>query len=703
MKIRSTPPFRHTTVSLLIAAATASLAAHGQELVLDPVVVSGSRVEHKSFDLPASVDVVDQSRIGAAQAKVNVSEALAAVPGITVLNRQNYAQDLQISSRGFGARSAFGVRGIKLITDGIPASTPDGQGQAATFNLDVAERIEVLRGPASALYGNNAGGVVQLFSRNPTGNAVNGSVSAGSYGNVKTDAGIEGVSGKLDYLLDASTFTTDGYRDHSAASRDQAFAKLRYRLDENSRITLVGNSLTQKNTQDPLGLDWQTANTTPRSVTSGAISFNTRKSIDHLQGGATYETRFGATQFQVSAYSGTRSVTQFQSIPKATQQASTKQSGGVIDFNRDFSGLSLRASRDLSLGGGTLTATAGLDLDKSSDDRKGYENFIGNTLGVQGALRRSETDEVNSVDPYVQAEWNKGPWQLSGGVRHSRVAFKVKDRFLSNGDDSGNVSYSKTTPSAGVLYRLSEATNIYASAARGFEAPTLNELFYSGTGGGFSYTLQAATSRHLETGVKTLIGDDTRINAALFRVDTDNELVVDVTSNGRSSYKNASKTLRQGVELGLDTAWRGGFSGRMALTAMSATYEEGFSSKVNGVTTAVPAGKKLPGIPQASFFGEVAWKNGDGLNAGVELVSQGRVYVEDTNNQPAAPGYTVVNLRVGMEQKQGAWQWQEYLRLNNAFDRRYIGSVIVGDGNGRYYEPAPGQNWLIGASVRYRY
>ncbi|GAB2180470.1 TonB-dependent receptor [Denitratisoma sp. agr-D3] len=698
---RFTP--RPSRLALLILSALAA-PAMAAEIELDPVIVTGTRSEHKSFDYAASIDVVNGERIDAAQAKVNLSEALAAVPGITVLNRQNYAQDLQISSRGFGARSAFGVRGIKLITDGIPASTPDGQGQAATFNLDTADRIEVLRGPGSVLYGNNAGGVVQLFSRTPgKDNALSANVSAGSFGSVKVDSNIEGHAGNVGYLLDASDFTTDGYRDHSAANRQQSYGKMLVPIGDDSLLTVVGSALKQNDTQDPQGLDWNTATTSPRSVTANTLLYNVRKSIDHQQVGATFERMLGSGTLVVSAYAGNREVTQYQSIPKATQ-ANAKQAGGVVAFDRDFTGVALRWTQKNDFAGGLLTTTAGLDIDRSSDDRKGYENFIdfggGNVVyGVKGALRRNETDTVLSTDPYIQTEWQRGEWLLSGGLRHSNVRFDVKDHFLSNGNDGGNVSYSQTTPSASALYRLTDRVNVYVSAGRGFEAPTFNELFYSGANGTFSFDLKAATSRHFEVGTKTLIGDNSRINLAVFQIDTDNEIVVAGSNGGRTSYKNAGRTSRTGAELSLDTTWSHGFSGKLALTAITATYEDSFT---NG-STVVAAGKKLPGVPNASLFSEIAWKGTQGLNAGVELIGQGKTYTEDTNQLGAAPGYTILNLRIGLEQKSGPWLVKEFFRINNLFDRRYIGSVIVGDSNKNYYEPAPGQNWLVGASIRYRY
>lgn len=691
--------FRPTPMVVMLASAFAAPMALAADIALDSVVVTGSRIEHSSFDLPVAVDVVDASRISGDQARVNASEALAAVPGITVQNRQNYAQDLQISSRGFGARSAFGVRGLRLVADGIPASMPDGQGQAATFNLDRAERIEVMRGPMSAVYGNHAGGVIQLFTPDGRGEpTIDGSFSAGSYGAWKADLGAQGEVGGIGYVLDASRFSTDGYRDHSSATRDQSMAKLTFKPTQDGKLTLTASSFRQT-ADDPQGLAWADWRSNPRSVAQAVLDYNTRKSIDHQQGGISYEHRFGEQLVQLSAYVGQRSTTQYQSIPK-TAQVNVKHSGGVIDFDRDFAGFSARWIGRFDLAGGRLTTTVGTDYEQSTDDRRGYENFIGTQLGVMGKLRRQEQDRVGSFDQYAQAEWAKGDWVLSGGVRHSRIAFRVNDSYLSNGNDGGAVSYDKTTPTLSALYRLTPAVNVYASAGRGFEAPTFNELFYSGTGGTFSYTLKPSTSTHYETGVKALVGDDTRIDAALFQIKTDDELVVDSAVGGRTSYRNGGKTTREGLEVSVDSRWQNNLSSRLAYTWLDARYDQAFTSSSGNVA----AGSRLPGIAEHSLFGELVWRHpASGFHAAVEGIVRGKVFVEDTNKQQAAPGYAIANVRVGYDQQVGKLKLRSFVRLDNVFDRQYVGSVIVGDSNGRYYESAPGRNWLAGISARYSF
>lgn len=703
------PPFR---LKLLAAVAASFVpAVHAADpgasstpiKSLDPVVVTGSLVDSKSFKVPAAINVLTRDQIAEGNARVNASEALVAVPGLVVQNRQNYAQDLQISSRGFGARSAFGVRGVKLIADGIPASMPDGQGQAATFNLDMAERIEVLRGPFSAIYGNHSGGVIQLFTREGQGApSVEANVLGGSNGTWKTDISAQGKQGSIAYVLDASRFHTDGFRDHSAATRDQALAKITTEPDADSRLTVVANSLRQKDTQDPLGAKWSTFQRDPRAgeidtsdtqtpKRTFAERYNTRKSIDHQQLGVTYKRRFTTDTLQMTAYAGNRQVIQYQAFSRFIQTP-TSHSGGVVDFDRDFAGIDTHWSAVRQVANGKLTTTIGIDYGRSTDDRQGYENFIGTQFGLKGNLRRDERDTVTSLDPYLQTEWQGALWGLTAGLRHSKIKVDVNDRFISNGNDSGSVNYSRTTPVLGLTYKATSAVNLYASAARGFETPTLNELFYSGTGSGFNFNLKPARSNHVEIGAKAFIGSDTRVDAAVFQVRTDDELVVDASSGGRTSYKNASKTRREGFELSVDTEWQHGLSSRMAVTALRAVYDTAFGS--------VAQGNKLPGVPRSSLYGELAWKGTSGFSAAVEALANSKVYVEDTNAQTPAPGYAVANLRFGAEQRVGLWRLKQFVRVNNLFDRSYVGSVIVGDAGQRYYEGAPGRNWLLGASAQ---
>nr|WP_244216328.1 TonB-dependent receptor [Pseudomonas dryadis] len=682
--------------------AGAAHAADGaNRVLLEPSVVSGSRSASQSFDLPFSVDGIDREQISDGQLGINASEVLTRVPGLVVQNRQNYAQDLQISSRGFGARSAFGVRGLKLIADGIPASTPDGQGQAATFNLDTAERIEVLRGPASTLYGSNAGGVIQLFSRDGEGRPRIGAETLfGSDGLTRNHLSAEGEAEGIGFVLDASRMDTDGYRDHSAARRDQTFAKLNFRPDEDSKLALIYSSLEQNGTQDPLGQAWQAYRDDPRSVTANALNYNTRKSIDHQQLGANYERYFGDATLQVTAYAGKRSVIQYLAIPPAAQ-ANANHSGGVVDFDREFHGGSLRWLQPVDGVPGDLRLVVGLDYDLSRDDRRGYENFVGSQLGVKGNLRRDEVDTVTSLDPYAQATWTLGDWTLQGGLRYSTVKVDVDDKYIvgANGDDSGTRRYEKATPSVSLGYAFSPDLNGYISVGKGFETPSQAELAYSQGNTGFNYGLEPSESTQYEIGLKARLGEGTRVNAAVFQINTDDEIVVLENIGGRTSYQNAGKTLRRGFELGVESQFSERWSAALAYTYLAATYDSSF---VAGTST-IDKGNDLPGVPRTTLFGELAWKPVDGISTALEGLYRSQVYVEDSNTEQAAPSYAVFNWRTRFEQRLGSWTTHQTLRLDNLFDRQYVGSVIVGDGNNRYYEAAPGRSWYAGAGVEYQF
>ena len=672
-------------------------------LLLDPSVITGSRSASPSFDLPYSVDSISHEQISDGQLGINASEVLSRVPGLVVQNRQNYAQDLQISSRGFGARSAFGVRGIKLIADGIPASTPDGQGQAATFNLDTAERIEVLRGPAATLYGSNAGGVIQMFSRDGEGPPRIGAETLfGSDGLNKNHLTAEGATGDVGFVLDASRMDTDGYRDHSAARRDQTFAKLNLKPDEDSKLALIYSSLEQNGTQDPLGQSWDAYKTDPRSVTPNALAYNTRKSIDHQQLGMNYERYIGDATLQVNAYTGTRSVIQYLAIPKGTP--SNNQGGGVVQFDRKFYGGSLRWMQPVYGVPGDLTLIGGLDFDQSQDSRHGYNNYIGDQLGVKGALVRDEIDTARSLDPYVQANWALDNWTVQAGLRYSTMEMDVDDQFITatNGDDSGTKRYEKATPSMSVMYAFTPELHGYVSAGKGFETPTQAELAYSPSGQGFNFGLKPSESTQYEMGLKAQL-NNTRINAALFQITTEDELVVAGNIGGRTTYQNAGRTLRRGFELGIESQLSEHWTTTLAYTRLQATYDSDFVSGSGTTRKEVDKGNYLPGVPQTTLFAEVNWKPVDWLSTAVEGMYRSKVYVEDTNTARAAPAYSVFNWRAKFEQKVEHWTFHQTLRLDNLLDRQYVGSVIVADGNSRYYEAAPGRSWYAGAGAQYSF
>ena len=666
--------------------------------VRSEVVVTATRVPRAGLDVPASIDVVDARAIREDKPQVNLSEAINRVPGIVVQNRQNYAQDLQVSSRGFGGRATFGVRGVRLIADGIPATMPDGQGQAATFDLSTAERIEVLRGPFASLYGNASGGVVQVFTADgPPEPTASVSLNAGSYDTWKVAAQLGGTfnlagasqpRGSVNYIAGLSRFETDGYRDHSAARRDQLNAKVKAGVG-GGQLTLLANALDQPETQDPLGLSRAQWEANPQQADPAATLFNTRKSISQAQGGAVYDIDAGGWRWNLKGYAGDRQVTQYLGQTGDTPLGA----GGVVDLDRGYGGIGLRVSSTFG-NEAPVTIVAGTDADRMKERRRGYVN----NFGIAGPLRRDEDDTVTNTDFYAQGEWAFLPrWILSGGARYSRVRFESKDYYVvgPNPDDSGAVTHSRTTPVAGILYKPANDWSVYANAGEGFETPTFAELAYRPGGAtGLNFALRPALSRHYEVGAKGAAPlPGTRFSLAAFHIETRDEIVTNTSSGGRTDFKNASRTTRDGFEASFD-ATLAAFELVLAYTWLDARFTEAFSSGTPPVL--VPSGAKLPGVPGAVFHGELVWRHAaSGFHAGSEVHSAGKVYVNEQNSD-AAPAYTVVNLRAGFEQRLGRWRLAEFVRVDNVGDRRYAGSVIVSEARGRFFEPAPGRNALVG-------
>ena len=626
-------------------------------------------------------------------------------------DRQNYAQDVQISVRGFGARSTFGIRGVRLYVDGIPATLPDGQGQITHVELSSVGRIEVLRGPYSALYGNSSGGVIQVYTDEGSGPASLGfSVEGGSNGTLRTGVNAQGGSAAgFGYNVAASHFKTDGYRDHSAAERNLGNAKLTFQPDADDKLTLVANSVGLPRAQDPLGLSRAQFESDPRGVDPSAIAYDTRKTVNQTQVGAIYAHRVDAAdRIQVLLYDGQRGTDQFQAIPQNTQGGALNP-GGEIALARDYAGTDLRWTRKTQALDRPLTLIGGLAYDVLAEHRQGYLNFVGGTLGVRGALRRDEINDVTSFDQYLQAAWQLGPrWAVEAGVRHSHIGFNSTDQTItaSNPNDSGGASYGATLPVLGVMFKASDAVHLYATAGRGFETPTLNELAYRSNGQtGLDFGLRAATSRSVEAGVKaTLYGSE--LTAAAFRTDTANEIVTQTNTGGRATYQNAGGTRRTGVELGWSASWHEFLKAQLDATRLNAIYTDRFLTctvtPCGQANVEIPAGNRLPGLARGTAYAALNWAPPTGWRGGVEARYVSGVFVNDLNND-VAPRYAVAAATLGHVIRAGAWELGGFVRGDNLFNRRYAGSVIVNEGNARYFEPAPGRTWLASATATVRF
>ena len=678
-------------------------------VTLDRVRVQATRLQRVSaFDTPASLDSIDL-REDSNSPGVNVSERLGGIPGLLARDRQNYAQDTQLSIRGFGARSTFGVRGVRLFADGIPASMPDGQGQLSHFNLAGGDRIEVMRGPFSALYGNSSGGVLQLWSadgEDPDEGRV--AASTGSNASRTLSARWLGKQDAMGYNLAASTFKTDGFRGHSAARRDSANAKLTFDLGDERRLDVVFNYLDLPEADDPLGLTWDQVREDPRQAAPVALLFDTRKSVRQSQAGVTYQQPLGEAQtLRVMGYGGQRSIEQFLSIP-AVAQANPLNSGGVIDLDNDYGGLDARWSWQGEVATRPFELTVGANADRQRQHRQGYENFVGATVGVKGAQRRDERNQVQNFDQFAQAWWKfSDRWALLAGVRHSEVRFRSEDDYITAGnpDDSGRVDFSQTTPVAGLVFSADENTRVYLSAGRGFETPTFNELGYRADGGaGLALDLAPAISRNLELGGKWRNESGAALNVAVFRADTDDELAVASNVGGRSTYRNVGRARRQGVEGEFERPLSTQWNLQLAYTWLQAEFRDAFlACNRTGCTvpdTPVAAGSRIPGVPKQQLFARLQWQ-GQAWSAAVEGNGVGDVVVNDIASQ-SAPGYFLLNLEAARSWNLGHGRLRGFLRIDNVLDHAYIGSVIVNEGNRRFYEPGPDRSFVIGAEWRTR-
>ncbi|MFO7705630.1 MAG: TonB-dependent receptor [Halopseudomonas sp.] len=669
--------------------------AQERQLSLPAQVVLGSEAQEQSSRLPLARTSLTATQLETSNLGANLSESLQRVPGLVAVNRQNYAQDLQISSRGFGARAAFGVRGVRLLQDGIPLTMPDGQGQPALFDLDSLQRIEVLRGPLTTLYGNASGGIIQGFTGEgsfyPT---LENRTALGPDGLRRSRLRYGGQHGDLNVSANVARLETDGYRDHSQTRRDTANLRLGWDIDDASSLTLLLNSLDQPETQDPLGLTAQQVREDRRQAVAGTQIFDTRKTVRHNQAGMNYTRRLSNDdQLTLMVYGGERYVQQYLAFPGGAPFSG----GGVIELDRTFGGGELGWQRTTELFGLPVELAAGITYDYQGEQREGFVN----SAGRKGVQKRDEFNAVDSQDAYLISTWQLDPrWTLTAGLRHSRVEFDSDDDYFADDqDDSGSVRYSQTNPALGLSYQWTPALSLYAALGQGFETPTFQELAYQPQGTGLNFGLTPSESRNAEVGMK-FHQDRTAINVALFESRVTDEIVAgeEQQFTGRGTFANAGRSTRRGMELSLEQGFDHGINAYLAYTLLDARFDR--YQRADGSDL---SGRTLPGVPRHSLFAELSWQPpGSGFSTALEAQSLSQRYVNDTNQADAA-GYAVFNWRAAYTHTVGNWEVEPFARIDNLGDREYIGSLIVNGAGGRYYEPAPGRQWLVGLGLQYQW
>jgi len=687
---------------ILIAAIVSPQVYAEDAINLAPVVVTATKSEQNSFDLPVSIDAVDADTIHDGRQQVNLSETAARIPGVVVANKFNLAQDLAVSTRGFGARSAFGVRGVRLYADGIPLSMPDGQGQTGTFNLDTAKQIEFMRGPFSALYGNSSGGVVQILTRDgskePT---ISGGVTFGSFNTQRESLTFEGQQGDLNFVLNGSHLSTDGYRDHSEATRDMLHTKLSYKANDATKVTLVATALNQHDSQDPLALTPLQFKANPQQAGTNAISTDSRANKKQIQAGLVVDHAVSEKEsVSLMGYYGTRTSDGYLAVA----------GGRLSAIDRKFGGLDAKWMYKDNLAGKPYSIVAGLNYDKMVDDRTQFPTLNGSKVPT---LNRNETQSVHNFDQYIQATFEPTDrWLLAAGVRHTKIKFNVDDKMpvvLPNDpNSSGSLKYSNTSPVLGATFKVTPALNFYANYGEGFETPTFIEMTYVGdptSGAGPNLTLQPSTSKNYEVGAKAFVGDNTRVNLAIFKVDTKKEIVVNQGQGTTASFKNAGDTERHGLELSVDSVLPNNFGVYAAYTLMNAEFKDAFCSGSAAAICPAPnkvnSGNKIPGAYTSNTYAEVSWKYpGLGFSTALEGIYFTDVFTNDVNTIKA-DSYAIFNLRGGFTQNLGNWKLNEFVRVDNLTDKTYVASVRVN--TAAAYDPGAPRNWTLGLNASYKF
>lgn len=624
-------------------------------------------------------------------ARNDAAELLQGIAGVQADSRSNYAQDTRVTLRGFGARSAFGVRGVDLQIDGIPLTMPDGQGQFSGVMLDGVDQINVLSGPIAALYGNAAGGVISLQTSAPTSNRI-------LIGGAMDEAGLarQQILGELQkdnmaLRVRANNVNVTGDRPHASAERDQLGLQAYYHFDNGIQAQLRFDKENAPLLQDPLGLTQVQWEENPLQANSSAEFFNTRKSIEHQQNALSFRQSEGDQRWQFAAWQGDRHIQQYL----AQKGDALANSGGVVDLSRDFSGVNGNYTWDFSVANQPANFTLGGEWTTMDDRRKGFVN----NNGLSGDLRRDELGQVDSHDIYTIVQWQLSQsWQWLAGLRQSHMQFNVDDYFIipsKNADDSGEKNFNHLAKTLATRYQINDQWVIHAAIGNGFETPTLTEAAYTTGDKGFNQTLDAAHNQQQELGVDYRFK---RLDLSLtsYRIKTIDEIVVDQSLNGRTSYLNTGATQRKGVEFSGRYEWSPVINTRFSANYIDAEYTQGQWSD-----------SKLPGIARVIEYLQCNARpfSNDYLNVGVSLLHRSPIATND-DNHVKAPAYTTVDISLSgslplSEKKSTEWSSDWWVKWANVTNEKYVGSVIVNQTNGRAFEPAPGRNLSIGLTMKY--
>ncbi len=677
-------PLRHALRGLLPALALSTAAAQTAEL--EPIEVTATRSILQQPEVAAAVTVLDAEDAGRGRPLSSLAELLDQVPGLFVQNSGNFAQDLRLSLRGFGARSSFGVRGVAIVVDGIPQTLPDGQSQLDAIDPADVEKIEVLRGPASALYGNAAGGVIRISTRAPdAAPAARFDQVFGRDGLLDTRASLAGGSDTLGVRFSAGRFESDGFRDHAAVRQYRAGMQLRWAPDRDTQVTATAGYFEAPDELDPGGITAALASADRRAAREANVAFDAGESLEQWRLGASATHRFGEQRDQQLSVTGFAFLRDFGNrLPF--------ESGGQVVFEREFTGLDGQYELDAPLAGFAQRLTLGIDLRRQNDDRERFDN----PDGIRGARVLAQRERVESVGVYAQQRLRlSADWTLRTGVRFDEVRLNVDDRFLSNGDQSGRRTWREWSPGLGLVWRAGAAVSVYANVGTAFQTPTTTELANPadpGSGGGFNPLLGPQTARSLEAGLRGRIGGRLRYEAAIYRARIEDAIVSfevpEFSGSGRDFFRNAGRATRAGFEFAatarLSERWRL----RAGYTATDFEFDR-FTTPDGDFS-----GNRIPGVPRHRGFASLDWEGARGWYAGSDLRAASAIPADNANTA-ASNDYATVDLHAGRRWDLRSLDVDLSLGVGNALDERYIDNVRVNAFGGRFFEPAAGRTWHL--------
>jgi iron complex outermembrane receptor protein len=658
----------------------------------EEVVVFATRIPTDLTDLPFAAGRVGRQEIQLARQQLGLDEALATIPGLFFQNRYNFAQDLRIAIRGFGARANFGIRGIRIFADDIPLTLPDGQGSVDAIDLGSAGQIEVIRGPFSAVYGAASGGVIIIRTEDgPETPFVSGRLNLGSYGYRQIQAKAGGQSGPWNWLANVSSTRLDGYRDHSEYRSDLLNGKFRYQINDGSRLTLLINAVDQPEAQDPGGLNAGEVAQDRRQAAPRNLLYNAGESLDQQTLGLTWHKDVNEKQaLMLRAYYVMRDFK--NRLPFAVN---SNGQGGSVDLDRKFAGLggNYRWTTDLGgdPGGRTNQFVLGFDYDAQRDLRQRFAN----NQGELGDLTTNQDEDVSTSAIYAENVWYiTGNLALTLGARYDDVEYEVTDR--TGGGGSGRVDFTQFSPMAGLLWSIRPGMNLYGNISRAFDPPTSTELANPEGAIGFNQDLDPQTATNYEVGVKGLLVARARYELALFHIDVKDAIVpFELAGSGQSFFENAGRSTHRGLEAALSMELLPGLTGTATYTWSDFTFDE-----FRGVDGEIFNGNRIPGIPEQLINIDLAWSHSSGFYAGWDLLYAGSFYANNAN-EVETDDYLVSNLRAGYRRAGEHWEISPFVGVNNLFDEKYIGNVRLNASFGRYYEPAPERNVYVGVLLRY--